>query len=73
MSRVKGKVVIVTGRALGIGRSAGILLDRERAPVAATDVLDEPGRAWAWSISLPAHRKFLRAANSSLMAGTTAR
>ena len=44
MDRLKGKVAIVTGSAMGIGRSACLLLAREGATVAVTDVLDEPGR-----------------------------
>lgn len=51
MSRVKNKVAIVTGGALGIGRSASILLARQGAHVAVTDVLDEPGHALAEEIS----------------------
>jgi NAD(P)-dependent dehydrogenase (short-subunit alcohol dehydrogenase family) len=50
MERVKGKVAIVTGGALGIGRSACILLAREGAAVAVTDVLDEKGRELAGEI-----------------------
>ncbi|BDC52619.1 2,5-dichloro-2,5-cyclohexadiene-1,4-diol dehydrogenase [Bryobacterales bacterium F-183] len=44
MKRVQNKVAIVTGGALGIGRSACLLLAREGAIVAVTDVLDEAGR-----------------------------
>jgi len=44
MDRLKGKVVIVTGGAMGIGRSACTLLAREGASVALTDLLDEAGR-----------------------------
>jgi NAD(P)-dependent dehydrogenase (short-subunit alcohol dehydrogenase family) len=44
MDRVKGKAAIVTGAALGIGRSAANLLAREGAMVAVTDILDEEGR-----------------------------
>lgn len=44
MERVKGKVAIVTGGALGIGRSACILLAREGAKVAVTDILDDQGK-----------------------------
>lgn len=50
MERVKGKVAIVTGGALGIGRSACILLAREGAMVAVTDVLDEKGKELAGEI-----------------------
>ncbi len=44
MDRVKGKVAIVTGGALGIGRSACNLLAREGAAVALTDILEDEGR-----------------------------
>lgn len=50
MNRVKGKVAIVTGGALGIGRSACNLLSREGAAVAVTDVLDDEGRKVAAEI-----------------------
>lgn len=36
MGRVEGKVTLVTGAALGIGRSAVLMLEREGARVAAT-------------------------------------
>ena len=44
MGRVNGKVAIVTGGSLGIGRSACNLLASEGALVAVTDVLDSEGR-----------------------------
>jgi NAD(P)-dependent dehydrogenase (short-subunit alcohol dehydrogenase family) len=44
MGRVDGKVAIVTGGALGIGRATAILLAKEGAKVALTDVLDDAGR-----------------------------
>lgn len=50
MDRVKGKVAIVTGGAMGIGRSVCSLLAREGAAVALTDVLEEPGRRTAREI-----------------------
>jgi NAD(P)-dependent dehydrogenase (short-subunit alcohol dehydrogenase family) len=43
MKRVENKVVIVTGGALGIGRESCILLAKEGAKVAITDVLDNEG------------------------------
>lgn len=44
MGRVGGKVALVTGGGAGIGRSASILLAREGARVAVTDVRDDDGR-----------------------------
>lgn len=44
MGRVDGKVALVTGGAMGIGRSACTLLAREGARVAVTDVQDPEGR-----------------------------
>jgi NAD(P)-dependent dehydrogenase (short-subunit alcohol dehydrogenase family) len=43
MKRVENKVVVVTGGALGIGRETCILLAKEGAKVAVTDVLDKKG------------------------------
>ena len=50
MDRVKNKVAIVTGGALGIGRSASILLAQEGAKVAITDINQEEGEKLAESI-----------------------
>lgn len=44
MKRVENKVVIVTGGALGIGRETCLVLAKEGAKVAVTDILDEEGR-----------------------------
>jgi NAD(P)-dependent dehydrogenase (short-subunit alcohol dehydrogenase family) len=41
--RVEGKVALVTGAANGIGRSAALVLAREGAKIAATDLQDEKG------------------------------
>lgn len=43
MKRVEGKTAVVTGGALGIGRAAALLLAREGAKVAVTDIADEKG------------------------------
>jgi len=44
MKRVEGKTAIVTGGSVGIGRSACLLLAREGAHVAVTDIQDGEGR-----------------------------
>lgn len=44
MKRVEGKVAVVTGGAVGIGRAVCLLLAREGAKVAVTDIADEEGR-----------------------------
>ncbi len=44
MGRVEGKVAIVTGGSLGIGRATCLLLAKEGARVAVTDILDKEGR-----------------------------
>lgn len=45
MNRVQDKVAIVTGGALGIGRATCMLLAKEGAKVAVTDILKEEGSA----------------------------
>ena len=47
MDRVRNKVCIVTGAALGIGRACALRLADEGARLALFDVLDEPGKALA--------------------------
>ena len=43
MDRVKGKVAIVTGGAMGIGGAAAALLAKEGASVAVVDIDDAAG------------------------------
>ena len=51
MKRAKNKVVIVTGGALGIGRETCLLLAKEGAKVAVTDLLDKKGQDLADEIT----------------------
>ncbi len=50
MDRVKSKIAVVTGGAMGIGRSACVLLAREGAVVAVTDVVEDKGHKAATAI-----------------------
>ena len=50
MNRVESKVAIVTGGSVGIGRSACILLAKEGAKVAVTDIQDKEGKELAEEI-----------------------
>lgn len=43
MNRVENKVAVITGGSLGIGRAACILLAKEGAKIAVTDILDKEG------------------------------
>ena len=44
MDRMKGKVVVVTGAASGLGRGVALLLAKEGAQVVATDINDKAGQ-----------------------------
>jgi NAD(P)-dependent dehydrogenase (short-subunit alcohol dehydrogenase family) len=50
MDRVKDKVVIVTGAALGLGKASALMLAREGAKVVLTDIKDAEGEAVAKAI-----------------------
>ena len=59
MNRVKDKVCIVTGAALGIGRACALRLAGEGAHLALFDVLDGPGQQLAESLeSTGSHARF---------------
>lgn len=51
MNRLKGKVAIITGAAMGVGRATSLLFASEGAQVGVTDIRDRPGRATAKEIS----------------------
>lgn len=50
MGRVQGKVAIVTGAGMGLGRAAALMLAKEGARVVATDIKEEAGRETAEAI-----------------------
>jgi NAD(P)-dependent dehydrogenase (short-subunit alcohol dehydrogenase family) len=47
MNRLSGKVAVVTGAALGLGRAAAIRMAEEGAALAVTDILEQDGRGLA--------------------------
>jgi NAD(P)-dependent dehydrogenase (short-subunit alcohol dehydrogenase family) len=51
MDRLKGKVAIITGAALGLGRATAIRMAEEGCAVALFDMLDEPGKALAGELA----------------------
>ena len=58
MDRTKGKVCIVTGAALGIGRACALRLAAEGASIAVFDVLDDAGASLVAELrSLPGNAK----------------
>jgi NAD(P)-dependent dehydrogenase (short-subunit alcohol dehydrogenase family) len=52
MDRLKGKVAVVTGGALGLGHAMAIRMAEEGAQVAVFDVLDQEGQALVSQISV---------------------
>ena len=44
MGRVEGKVAIVSGAARGLGKGIALLLAKEGAKVAVTDILEDVGK-----------------------------
>ncbi|MBI4305661.1 MAG: SDR family NAD(P)-dependent oxidoreductase, partial [Chloroflexi bacterium] len=50
MGAFTGKVVIVTGGALGMGRDTAIEFGREGAAVTVADINDDAGKKTAWDI-----------------------
>lgn len=76
MDRLAGKVAVVTGAALGIGRACALRMAQEGAAVALFDVLDAPGEALAAEIAAAGGRAFYRhvdvASEASVEAGIAA-
>jgi 3(or 17)beta-hydroxysteroid dehydrogenase len=50
MGRVEGKTAIVTGAARGLGQAIALLLAKEGAKVAVTDILEDGGKKTAEEI-----------------------
>lgn len=55
MERVDGKIAVVTGGGLGIGRATAVMLAEEGAQVAVTDINEEAGRETVAQITEAGH------------------
>jgi NAD(P)-dependent dehydrogenase (short-subunit alcohol dehydrogenase family) len=63
--RLEGKVAVVTGAAMGIGKAAAVAMAREGAKVALGDINDEFGEATAQEIKASNAEAFFQHANVS--------
>lgn len=72
MSRLEGKVAIVTGAARGLGESIAREIVAEGGKVLVTDVLEEQGQAVAHSLGESAHYRRLDVAKSDQWAAAVA-
>jgi NAD(P)-dependent dehydrogenase (short-subunit alcohol dehydrogenase family) len=66
VGRVEGKVAVVTGAAMGIGKAAAVVLAREGAKVAIGDINDEVGQATVQEIKASGGEAFFQHADVSL-------
>jgi len=55
VNRLKGKTAIITGAGLGIGHAAALRMAEEGASIAALDMLDKEGRAFADDLKSRGH------------------
>ena len=66
VERMKGKVVIVTGGARGLGGAAASALAREGASVVVADILEDEGNAKVEEITWPAARRASRSSTCGM-------
>ncbi len=72
MGRLDGKVCVVTGGALGIGRATCAMMVREGAKVAVCDVLDKEGEAFAQSLGPAAKYWHMNVTDESVVSAAMA-